>query len=61
MNKVQATNLFVAVLSFLAAIVVFFFAATDNKHTMVFLVMAVFWILVGTVWVYLFVKARRAL
>lgn len=61
MNKNQATNLFVAVLSFLAAILVLFFAATDSKHTIVFLVMAVLFVLYGAIWVYRFAKARRTL
>ncbi len=34
MNKIQATSLFVAVLSFLAIIPMFFFAATEHKNAL---------------------------
>jgi len=61
MNKNQATNLFAAVISFLGVILMLFFAATASKNAIVFLIAAVFWALVGAIWVYRFAKARRTL
>ena len=42
MNKIQATNLFVAVFTFLAVIVMLFFAATASKNTLGLSAVAVF-------------------
>lgn len=61
MNKIQATNLFVAVFTFLAVIVMLFFAATASKNTLGLSAVAVFFALTGTFWVYRFVKGRRTL
>lgn len=61
MNKIQASYLFVVVLSFLVFIATLFFAATDSKNTLAFLVVAVFFALIGAFWVYRFAKGRRTL
>jgi hypothetical protein len=61
MNKTQATLLFVAVLSFLVAIAELFFAATDSKSRVIFLLVAAFYVIVGTIWLYHFVKGKRTL
>jgi hypothetical protein len=62
MNKSrQATYLLGVVLSFLVAIGMIFFAATESKNTLGLSAVAVFWVLSGAVCVYLFAKGRRTL
>jgi len=61
MNKTQASYLFVAAFSFLAILVVLFFAITDSKMMLVFSIIAFFLALNGAVWVYRFAKGRRDL
>lgn len=61
MNKIQVTNLFASVFTFLAVIVMLFLAATDDKNTIGLSAVAVFFALICTFWVYRFVKRRRTL
>ena len=61
MNKVQASYLLVAVLTFLVVIAMFFFAVTDSKNTLGLLAVAVFFALTDAFWVYRFAKGRRTL
>lgn len=60
MSRTQASNLSVAILSFLAVIVLLFFAATESKNAAAFIAIAVFFSLAGIFWVYRFAKGRRA-
>jgi hypothetical protein len=61
MNKPQASYLFVAAFSFLAVLVVLFFAVTDSKRMLVFSIIAFFLALNGAFWVYRFAEGRRDL
>lgn len=61
MNKIQASYLFAAVLTFLAVIALLFFAVTDSKNTLGLSAVAVFFALTGAFWVYRFAKGRRTL
>ncbi|HVB23260.1 MAG TPA: hypothetical protein VNG51_15065 [Ktedonobacteraceae bacterium] len=59
MNKIQASYLLVAVLSFLAVIAMLFFAATASKNPIAFSIIAVLFALNGAFWAYQFAKGRR--
>lgn len=60
MSRTQASYLLVATLSFLAVIVLLFFAATARKKAIFFKIAAVFFALIGFTWVYLlFVSSFR--
>lgn len=61
MNKTQASYLFVAAFSFIAVLVVLFFAVTDSKRMLVFSIIAFFLALNGAVQVYWIAKGRRDL
>jgi len=59
MNKIQTSYLLVAVLSFLAVIVMLFFAATASKNPIVFSIIAVLFALNGAFWACQFAKRSR--
>ena len=61
MNKIRASYLFAAFLSFLAFIALLFFAATDSKHALAFFIIAGLLVLNGVFCLYRSVKERRVL
>lgn len=59
MNRTQPLYLLVAALTFLTAIAMLFFAATDNKNAVGLSAVAVFFALISIFWIYRFTKERR--
>lgn len=61
MDKIRIIYLLGAVVIFLVAIAMIFFAATDSKNTIGLFVVAVFFALTGFFWTYLSVRGNRTL
>ena len=63
MTKLQASYLSksVALVTFLAATVLFYFAAAASKNALVFFLIAVFFALSSVFWTYRYAKDRRTL
>ena len=57
MNKLQASYLLIAILSFFVVVALLFFAATASQKTLVFIGLAVFFALISAFWAYRFVRS----